>query len=83
MSEFVDNHPLGRDLPELKEAIHDMKMGDAHFARLMENYEALDKDIVRIEQGVEHLGDLELDGLKMQRVKLKDELHEMLRKHKS
>ena len=83
MSQFVDNHPLARDLPEFKDAIHDLKMGDAHFSRLMENYEALDKSIVRAEQGVEHIEDLELDGMKMQRVQLKDELHAMLKNHQA
>ncbi len=79
MSEFVDNHPLGRDLPEYKEEIHALKLNDAHFVRLMERYETLDKEIVRAEQGLEYHEDLELDGMKMERVKLKDELVEMLR----
>ncbi len=74
MSQLVDNHPLARDLPEHKEAIHNRKMNDAHFARLMEEYETLDKEIVRIEQGLEHVPDLELDGMKMKRVKMKDDL---------
>ncbi|PID62621.1 MAG: GTP-binding protein [Gammaproteobacteria bacterium] len=79
MSEFVDNHPLGRDLPEYKYEIHKLKMHDAHFAKQMERYEEIDKEIVRNEQGLEHMDDLHLDGLKMQRVQLKDELVEMLR----
>lgn len=74
MSQLVDNHPLSRDLPEHKDAIHAKKMNDAHFARLMEEYEVLDKEIVRIEQGLEHVADLELDGMKMKRVKMKDDL---------
>jgi len=74
MSQLVDNHPLGRDLPEHKDAIHALKMNDAHFARLMEEYEVLDKEIVRIEQGLEHVPDLELDGMKMKRVQMKDDL---------
>lgn len=80
MSEYVDNHPLGRDFPEYKAEIHELKMHDAHFARCMEEYEALDKEIVRAEQGVEHIDDLALDTKKMERVHMKDELHEMLRK---
>lgn len=81
MSELVDNHPLSSDFPEMKASIHALKMSDAHFSGLMEKYEALDKEIVRAEQGVEHRDDLELDGLKMQRVELKDTLYEMLRQH--
>lgn len=80
MSKLVDNHPLARDLPEYKAAIHDLKSTDAHFSRVMEEYEALDKQIVRIEQSVERADDLELDGLKMKRVQKKDYLVGMLRK---
>lgn len=79
MSGFVDNHPLSRDLPEYKERIHDLKMNNGHFSKLMQKYESLDKEIVRIEQGVEHRDDLTLDGMKTKRVHLKDELVEMLR----
>ena len=82
MSGFVDHHPLARDLPEYKQDIHDLKTNDNHFSRLLERYEALDKEIVRAEQGLEHRPDLELDGLKMQRVELKDELAGLLRAHK-
>ncbi|NND91856.1 MAG: DUF465 domain-containing protein, partial [Granulosicoccus sp.] len=74
MSKLVDNHSLAQDLPEFREAIHTMKMNNAHFSRLMDEYEALDKHIVRIEQGLEHVQDLELDGMKMKRVQLKDDL---------
>lgn len=80
MSQFVDNHSLAQDLPEYREAIHTLKMNDAHFSRLMEEYEVLDKEIVRIEQGVEHAPDLELDGMKLKRVQLKDELLGLLKK---
>lgn len=80
MSQLVDNHPLARDLPEHKDAIHDLKMNDAHFSRLMEEYETLDKEIVRIEQGLEHVADLELDGMKMRRVKMKDDLLVLVQK---
>ena len=79
MSGLVDNHPLARDIPEYKDQIHKLKLNDAHFSNLMEKYEALDKDIVRAEQGVDNIESLELDGLKMQRVQLKDQLVELLR----
>ena len=79
MSKFVDNHPLARDLPEYKSAIHELKSSNNHFSRLMEDYEAIDKQVVRIEQGVETSDKLELDSLKMKRVKQKDYLVNMLR----
>ena len=74
MSQYVDNHSLAQDLPEYREAIHDLKMNSAHFARILEEYEELDKQIVRTEQGLEHIPDLELDALKLKRVQIKDDL---------
>jgi len=79
MSDFVDNHPLGRDFPELKDRIHELKTGDAHFRRLMEQYEATDRDVVRAEQGLDHLSDANLEDIKLRRVKLKDELYAILK----
>lgn len=78
MSSLVDHHPLARDFPHLADRLHELKVGDAHFRREMERYEALDKEIVRIEQGLEHRSDEELDGMKMRRVHLKDALHRRL-----
>jgi len=80
MSGLVDNHPLSRDLPKFKEQIHSLKMENNHFSRLMDKYEELDKEIVRIEQGVEYRDDLTLDGMKSKRVHLKDELVSIIQK---
>ena len=79
MSEYVDNHPLGRDFPELKSRIHELKTGNAHFRTLMERYESTDRDVVRAEQGLDHLSDQALEALKVERVKLKDELYAALK----
>lgn len=79
MSQFVDNHPLGREFPEFKDRIHSLKTGDAHFSRLFDEYEAVDRDIVRAEQGVEHRGDFDLEELKKKRLALKDQLYALLK----
>lgn len=81
MSALVDHHPLARDLPELKASIHALKMTDAHFVHELDAYEALDKEIVRIEQGVESRSDDELEPLKVRRVHLKDALHRAAAEH--
>lgn len=80
MSGFVDNHPLSRDLPEFKTQIHRLKKDNSHFANLLKKYEKLDKEIVRIEQRVEYQDGITLDGMKSERVYMKDELVSMLRK---
>ncbi|TXH43428.1 MAG: DUF465 domain-containing protein [Burkholderiaceae bacterium] len=72
-----DHHPLIKDFPELRERIHALK-ADAHFARLEKEYEDLDKQIVRLEDRIEHSSDAELDQLKTRRVQLKDDLYRLL-----
>ena len=79
MSKLVDNHPLARDFPEFKDVIHNLKAGDLHFSKMLAKYEILDKQIVRAEQGVEHMSEAELESLKMDRVRMKDALYQMLK----
>ncbi|MFW9616063.1 YdcH family protein [Aquabacterium sp.] len=75
----LDNHPLARDFPEFKDKIHELKTGNTHFARLHREYEEVDKAVVRLETGVEHGSDAELEQKKKLRVVLKDELYGMLK----
>ena len=80
MSEYLKHHPLAHDLPQYRDAIHDLKISDEHFSGLLSEYEVLDKKIVRIEQRIELMDDLDLDNLKMERVALKDTLVSLLQK---
>lgn len=79
MSDYVDNHAITKDFPEFRDTIRLLKGNNAHFSRILEKYEALDKHIVRVEQGLEHLPDLELDAMKLKRVQLKDDLVEQIK----
>jgi uncharacterized protein len=74
-----DNHPLSHDFPEFKDKIHQLKMSNNHFARLHTEYEEVDKAVVRLETGVEHSSDAELEAKKLKRVHLKDELYALLK----
>jgi uncharacterized protein YdcH (DUF465 family) len=42
------NHPLVVDFPEHKEAIQALKLRDAHFKHLLEQYQAVYEGILRI-----------------------------------
>ncbi len=75
----VEHHALGKEFPELRERIHELKQGDTHFARLFSQYETLDKQIVRIEDGLENCADDALAELKHKRVGLKDTLYGLLK----
>jgi uncharacterized protein YdcH (DUF465 family) len=75
----VENHPsFTNEFPELKDKIHQFKIGNAHFAKLFDEYHHKDREILRIEEGVENAGDFDLEDLKKQRLHLKDQLYKML-----
>jgi uncharacterized protein YdcH (DUF465 family) len=74
----VEHHPLSVEFPEYKDAIHELKLGNAHFSKLFEEYHDTDKAINRAENGVEHLADAALDSLKKIRIALKDQLFQIL-----
>ena len=76
----VEHHSLIADFPELREQLHTLRPQDHHFARLADEYEALDKRICRVEDGVDLLDDSALSTLKAERVALKDELSRQLKK---
>jgi uncharacterized protein YdcH (DUF465 family) len=75
-----EKHDLVHELPEYREQIHQLKMEDAHFARLFESYHEVDHEVHRIESGAENTSDEYLESLKLKRLNLKDELLGMLKK---
>jgi len=70
----VEHHPLIKDFPEKREQLQKLRQEDPTFARKAEEYEALDKRICRVEDGVEHLDDAALNALKQERVAMKDDI---------
>ena len=76
----VEKHDLVHELPEYREKIHDLKMNNAHFARLFEQYHEVDHAVHRVESGAEVTSDEYLEGLKKKRLMLKDRLYAMLKK---
>lgn len=75
----VDHHPLIHDFPELRAELHALRQSDVDFARLADEYEALDKRICRVEDGVEVLADDALNALRQQRVELKEQVASRLK----
>jgi len=77
---FNEKHDLVHELPEHKDLIHDLKIRDAHFARLFDEYHETDQEVHRIETGVENTADDYLEQRKKQRLSLKDQLYAMIQK---
>ncbi|WP_339081271.1 DUF465 domain-containing protein [Pseudomonas sp. TMP9] len=76
----LEHHPLHREFPEYTAQLQGLLSRDGHFSRLVEEYDALDKRIYEVESGRVAIDEIVLLGLKMQRVSLKDELGDFLRK---
>lgn len=74
----VEHHPLSVEFPEFKDAIHALKLSNAHFAKLFNEYDDTDKAVNRAENGIDNLGDAALESLKKVRVTLKDQLFQLL-----
>ncbi|WGZ94679.1 MAG: YdcH family protein [Candidatus Thiothrix putei] len=75
---FGESHDLATEFPEYKEQIHRLKMNDRHFARLFDDYHEVDGQLHRIEQEIEVHADEFVEGLKLRRLHLKDELYGIL-----
>lgn len=74
----IEKHDLLHELPEHRDAIHDLKMSDAHFARLFDEYHEVDKEVHRIEENIETPSDEYTHERKTKRLALKDELLKMI-----
>lgn len=72
-------HELAADFPEFVEVLHKLKTDDAHFQKLSEEYHELNREIHRAETEVEPTSDDHLEELKTKRVRLKDEIYEILK----
>lgn len=71
-------HELADELPEAKTRIHELKMSDAHFARLFDDYHDVNREIHRAEAAGLNIADEHHEELKRKRLLLKDQLFKML-----
>jgi uncharacterized protein YdcH (DUF465 family) len=74
----VDHRDLHTDFPEFAQRIHDLKVGDPHFARLFEEYDKLNHEIRALELADVPVSDAEIEKLKYRRLHLKDQLYALL-----
>ncbi len=75
----LEHHDLAHEFPEYKDQIHTLKTHNAHFAKLFDEYHQADREVRRMEQGVELATDDELENMKKLRLSLKDQLYSMLK----
>ena len=66
--------------PEYRELISQLKGKDYHFTRVFDEHNALDHQIQSLEAKLLPGGEQEVDKLKKTKLKLKDELRQILQK---
>ncbi len=71
-------HELHDEFPAEAERIHALKVSNAHFARLAEEYHDLNRQVHRAETGVEPVDQFAEVEMRKKRAALKDELYRML-----
>ena len=71
-------HELHEEFPDKADKIHQLKMTDAHFQKLFDAYHDVNRAIHRAETNVEPTDQFHEEGMRKQRMRLKDEIARML-----
>ncbi len=72
-------HDLTQEFPGMAERIHELKLSDQHFRRLVEEYHQVNDAIHRAETNVEPTDGFHEEDLRKQRLALKDRIAAALR----
>lgn len=70
-------------LHEYREEISKLKQENAHFAKIFERHNELDDKIQEAEDGREHVEHFELEKMKKEKLRLKDEAYAMIMEFKN
>lgn len=71
-------HTLGEEFPGQLDAIHALKATDAHFARILDDYDAINDQIHRAETRLDTISEEAEVTLRKQRLALKDDIAKAL-----
>ena len=69
-------------LHEYRDEIHELKQQNAHFAKIFEKHNELDQKVEDAEAGRIPMTDMELETLKKEKLRLKDEAYHMILQYK-
>lgn len=73
-------HTLAEEFPDQTELIHKLKVSDAQFARLLEDYDEVNDQIHLAETNVKPMDHFEEEKLRKRRLQIKDAIAEALSK---
>ncbi len=77
-SMYGQNHDVYHEFPEYAEQIDSLKKVDLDFAKLVDDYTKINREVIRIEQCVEPRDHYYLEELKKKRLVHKDRLYAFL-----
>lgn len=67
-------HTLSEEFPGQMDKIHELKISDAHFARLLREYDEINDQVHRAETNIDPVEQLVEVDLRKRRLRLKDEI---------
>lgn len=76
-------HAIHEDFPNDAEAIHALKVGNPHFARLLEDYDRVNDEVENAAANIAPTDGLHETDLRKKRAALKDEIARMLAEAKA
>ena len=63
---------------EYRDDITELKMADAHFTKIFDRHNELDEKIAEAEKGAIYIDEFEIDRMKKEKLKLKDEVYAII-----
>ncbi|MDY6890903.1 MAG: DUF465 domain-containing protein [Pseudomonadota bacterium] len=79
----IEHHDLVHELPEYRDQIRTLKMENAHFAKLYDEYHAITKQVEKMEEEAIPVATRTEEEYKLKRLRLKDQLYAMLKEASS
>ncbi|MCX8085978.1 MAG: YdcH family protein [Rhodocyclaceae bacterium] len=74
----VEHHDLYSEFPDMRDAIDALKAANAYFAGLFARYDRLTGKVEDLEEHDMPVSDFTLEDMKKARVRLKDEIYQLL-----
>ena len=71
-------HDLHAEFPDATDALHMLKTGNPHFGKLADQYHDLNREIHRIDSGIEAASDDRTEQLKKERLVILDQVAVMI-----
>ncbi len=75
----MQKHDILHEFPDKAEKIHELKVGNAHFRKIFDEYHEVDHAIHSHESGAQATTDEYLTVLRKQRIHLKDSIYDYIK----